>query len=451
VKNKIVFAFLVLLLTALAGAPGAWATGIATDTVTVSTEASAPEVKSFIKHWKHVAGNPFRGSDERAWRQHGLSKAEVVEMRQLVGEKKFEWATFSRGDEFSSVSFGKNAIWGKTVADWKADKAYAARLYRLSTGKSIAQVLQCHNWAIPEEEPIPSEIPPTEAPVPVPVPPKEKEVANYASLDWEFNGGVYGYGNKVVHGGGGYADGSLLFDAGSGLRIGPGFAANGTGGELNDKKYNWKRPWDIGPQLTVAYASGNSGVVSKTRAFFHSGYYEGSSDHTSFFGQEGGMLNQYVEYYRRPSKDFKWGAVVDINVQFDQHVTSSSSPYADPKDLGSFYVGAYAQRWVSPEWAIRARFGLRHENIISEWSLKPELTARYKETVFAGPGLNIPLNGHAVTYEAVAGVELHGTIQKAYRKAHGKVVRVGTVSSYSSGNNAGSGKDMPISFGVKIQ
>lgn len=452
-KKNHVIACLALALLSLVGWQDLRAMEVATDSVAVSTVTGAPEVKASMKHWKRVGGNRFRGSDERAWRQHGLNKAEVAEMRQLVEEKKFEWAEYSNGQEFASVSFGKNRIWKNVVADWPAGKSYAARLYRLSTGKSIAQVLWCHNWAVPIPGPGPEPNPRPNIPPDVPptVIPKAEE-PGYAQIDAELNAGVYEYGNDRVHGHGGYLDASLLFDAGNGFRIGPGVYATGTSGSLTDESFSWKRPWDIGPQLTVHYASGNHGVVSKSRLLLNAGYSESSSDGWYSFSQSGSMFAQYLEYFNRPSKDFKWGVVGEICIPFGQHVTSSSSPYADPKDLGSLYVGAYAQRWVSPEWAIRGSLGFRHEDIISEWSLKPQVTARYKEKLFFGPGANIPLNGHAVTFEAIAGIELRGTVQKAYRKAHGKVVRVGTVSSYDSGNNAGSGKGMmPISFGARIQ
>jgi hypothetical protein len=451
VKKRIVFAFLVLLLATLAGAPGAWATGIATDSVAVSTANGVPGTKVSVKHWKHVGGNHFRGSDERAWRQHGLNKVEVVEMRQLVEEKKFAWVTFGSGDVFSSVSFGKNEIWGKTVADWSEGKSYAARLYRLSTGKSIVQVLWCRNWAVPSVVPIPSGIPPKNTPVQVPIiQMQSKERVAYASLDWEVNAGLHGHRNDNANGGGWYLDASFpIVDIGKGFRVGPGLRGMGYSGNLNDESFFWKRPNAYGPQVSVSYNSGNEGFISKTALILGAGYEEYSADGNYAFSQSGKMLLQSFEYYKRLSNNLKVGGVIDLAFGLSQHVTSTSS-YADPKDLGSLYVGAYAQRWVSPNWAIRGSLGLRHENIISEWALKPQVTARYKETLSFGPGLNIPLNGNAVSFEAVAGIELKGTIQKAYRKAHGKVVYRGTVADYISGNNAGE-KDMPISFGVKIQ
>ncbi|NTV54884.1 MAG: hypothetical protein HGA16_00060 [Candidatus Moranbacteria bacterium] len=452
-KQRIrVIAFLVLILSSLLGWHESWATEVATDSVAVSTVTGVPEVKASMKHWKRVGGNRFRGNSERAWRQHGLNKAEVVEMRQLVIEKKYEWTTFSNGQEFASVSFGKNRIWKNVVADWAEGKSYAARLYRLSTGKSIAQVLWCHNWAVPIPGPGPEPNPRPNIPPDVPptVIPKAEE-PGYAQIDAELNAGVYEYGNDRVHGRGGYLDASLLFDAGNGFRIGPGVYAAGTSGSLTDESFSWKRPWDIGPQLTVHYASGNHGVVSKSRLLFNAGYSEGSADGWYSFSQSGSMFAQYLEYYARPSKDFKWGIVGEVCVPFGQHVTGSSSQYAEIKDLGSLYFGAYAQHWVSADWAIRGKLGVRYENIISELSLKPEVTARYKEMAYAGVGLNIPFNGHdAVTYEGLAGIELRGTIRKAWKNANGKVQRLGTVSSYESGN-AGSEGGMPTSFGARIQ
>ena len=112
--------------------------------------------------WKVVGGNPFRGSDELAWKQHGLNAQEILELKGLVAQKQFTWTQFVSGDRFESVSFGKNEIWHKVRADWgtlKPGTAIAARQYTLSTGKVIAEVLWCGNWVIPVSLPKP-EAPP---------------------------------------------------------------------------------------------------------------------------------------------------------------------------------------------------------------------------------------------------------------------------------------------------
>ena len=457
IRNRFAMAFLLCLFT-LFGWQGAEAAGVAADSIS-TTIVSHPKAKSSgAKHWRHVGGNRFRGNDKRAWRQHGLNKAEIAEMALLVKKRKYEWAVFASGQQFSSVSFGKNRIWKNTVAAWKPGKSYAARLYHLSSGKVIARVAWCRNWAVPVIVPVKRDMAGLKAiiksvPLPEVTPvtvltPKEGPCSGYAKLDYEFNAGVFEYHNNVVHGDGGFMDASLLFDAGKGFRVGPGIFAAGTGGELNNDEFWWDRPWTAGPQLTVDYASGNQGVVSKTRFLIGAGYKEGSSDHSYYFGQTGGLFNQYLEYYKRPSANFKWGLVGDICIQSGQHVTESSNQYAEIKDLGSLYFGAYAQRWVSPDVAIRGKLGFRYENIIKEWSFKPEVTARYKEFLYLGSGLNIPLNGNAVSFETLAGVELRGTIQKAYQNANGKVKYVGTVSTY--GENHSENGSSPVGFGVKL-
>ena len=451
-RNRFAIAFL-LCLCALFGWQGAEAAEVAADSVSTATISHPRGKLSGFKYWRHVGGNKFRGNNELAWRQHGLDKIEIAEMRLLV-DQKFEWATFSNGQEFHKISFGKNEIWKETIADWGENKAYAARLYRLSSGKTIAQILWCKNWVTPELVPMTRDMAgleaiikavPDETPESVPAP-KEEPRAGYSQIDAEFNGGGYGYRGHGSHGRGNYMDGSILFDAGEGYRVGLGFFAAGNSGETNNDSYRWKTPWTIGPQLAIMRDTGSQGFISKSRLLFGSSHEEYSTDGWYSQRQSGNMFGQYFEYYSRPNANFKWGAVGELWVPFGQQVTGSTDRYAEIKDLGSWYLGIYGQQWLSPDWAIRAKPGLFHTNIDRVTSAKFELTARYREMLYAGPDLSVNLANGAMTWGAVIGIELRGTVRKAWQNANGKVKYVGTVKTY--GENHSENGNKPVDFGV---
>jgi len=450
-RNRFAIAFLLTLCT-LFGWQGAEAAGVAADSIS-TTIVSHPKAKSSgIKHWRHVGGNRFCGNDKRAWRQHGLNKSEIAEMKLLVREKKFEWVVFANEQKFLSVSFGQNGLWKSTVADWGSGKSYAARLYHLSSGKAIARVAWCRNWAVPVIAPVKRHMAGLEAIIKsVPLPeetPKIPEVISEATsedavckapnLDDELSVVAYVYGNKNVHGSGGAVHGVLIKNLNDGYQVGLGFRTDGTGGKLNSDQYYWKKHWaKPGPEVKLARYWENKSVMSYTSLIPGRLYEEGSADGWYNLHQRDNFsLNEFLEANIRLNPTTKVGGIVEITKSFGSHLIDPSSQYAEIKDLSSLYAGGYIEKKVTSRVAGRLQIGIVRADKLT--STKLEATVQIDDgKAYFGPGIMAPWNGSMRTFAFVAGLQFKNVVKSLWRRINGQVEYIGPVSGFDANNQSG--------------
>lgn len=399
-----------------------------------------------VKRWEVVGGKPFVGDDILAWRQLGLSEAEVEEMKARVVNEDHDWVTYGRGDRFANVLFGKNELWGETVADWEEGVRYAARLYTLSTGKVVAQILKCKNWAIPLKQPEqPMQVPPVTEKAVVPRAAEQPVISAYAdekscNMEYELIAGAGVWTNDAANGHFYWGEGMLYScDLGDGYSVGAGFYGYGGAGE-NGLGYSWEEG-GIGPQIGIK----RNFLATHTDEFGQEVLYPGGwqikarylpNDYVRGEGESywvrqwGSKYGFYAEYWQRTSDDALYGLTAE-SWWYDPGKFASSWSGDSPQDRGSQAVGVFAQYRLSDDWQIRPIAKLYRQNwdevvfgqIISEF--------RYKETLMLSPWISIPVingDGAGPTLGITARIELWGKLRKKYERDGRESVRsLGTV------------------------
>lgn len=375
--------------------------------------------ESTLFRYQNPGYEKYTGNLDEALKLLDYSKKQAEALKQAVKNGQGYADIIKNGDKFAMV-FGVGKVRHNTVADFKKRDSIWAMTYKVQVdGKELTLKfsLECNNWArYPEITIVKKEIAIPEKPVKKVEPPStpaepvkvvevtkvpevikiEKVVKKREKIkcrDIELNVATgYLFGEKADMRDLWYYAEGMYWDTCWEWSRGIGFYLNGDLGEVNSG-YEWNS-FGVGPQFGLRYQNYAKdddgrvypyGVTAKLRLIWTKMHGENSSGYE--MTQHDLLVGLYVEYIRQIKEGLHWGVTFETWLSVWSEIDSSWAGDS-PSDRARVFIGAFIQKRLSEDFAVRLGAGVGYQAWDEKYLIGVFGELRYREWLMCGVAAN---------------------------------------------------------------